>query len=104
MYKIALICEHGASTGMCVQKMIEASAKLGIECKIGAHSAANFENIANEMDSLLFGPQLAYRLEPFKKKYPEYAKKMSVINSMDFGMMDGEKILKNTIALIEGKS
>jgi len=101
MFKIALICEHGASTGMCVQKMIAAAAKNGIDGEIAAYSTAKLDNIVGEMDCLLLGPQLSFKLDQFKKAYPEHAKKMAVVNSMDFGMMDGEKILKDAIALIE---
>jgi len=100
MYKIALMCEHGASTGLCVRKMIEASARLGIQCEIAAYSVAKLESIVADMDCILLGPQLSFRLEKFKNSYPEYAAKMDVVNSIDFGMMDGEKILKDAIAII----
>ena len=103
MYKIALICEHGASTGICVRKMIEASSKLGIESEIGAYSAAKLDSIINDMNCILLGPQLSFKLDPFKKAYPDHAAKIAVVNSMDFGMMDGEKILKDAIAMIDGR-
>ncbi|MCL1928280.1 MAG: hypothetical protein FWG07_05765 [Treponema sp.] len=103
MYKIALICEHGASTGICVRKMIEASSKLGIESDIAAHSAAKLESIINDLDCILLAPQLAFKLDHFKKTYPEHVSKMTIVNSMDFGMMDGEKILKEAVAMIEKK-
>ena len=103
MYKIALICEHGASTGLCVRKMVEASSKLGIESEIAAYSSAKLDSIITDMDYILLGPQLSFRLDTFKKSYPDYVSKIAVVNSIDFGMMDGEKILKDTIVAIEGK-
>ena len=103
MYKIALVCEHGASTGICVRKMIEASSKLGIESDIIACSSAKLGDIVGSMDYILLGPQLSFKLDHFKKTYPEHTAKIAVVNSIDFGMMDGEKILKEAIAMIENK-
>ena len=101
MYKIALVCQHGASTGLCVRKMIAAADKLGIESEIVAHSDAQMDNLVEEMDCILLGPQLSFKLEQFKKAYPDHAAKISVINTMDFGMMNGEKILKDAVSLIK---
>ncbi|NLZ54462.1 MAG: PTS sugar transporter subunit IIB [Thermoanaerobacteraceae bacterium] len=101
MFKIALICEHGASTGLCARKMIEAAEKLGIECSIAAYSDSQLDNIIENMDCILLGPQLMFKEEQFKHEYPEHAKKITVINTMDYGMMNGEKILKDAVALIE---
>ena len=80
MLKIALVCQHGASTGICVEKMKQAAAKDNIECTIAAYP-----------DS-----------EMFIEKYPEAAERIMVIPAMDFGMMNGEKILKDALNLIEG--
>ena len=101
MYKIALICEHGASTGLCVQKMIAAAKDMGVEAEISAHSFAQLDNLVNTMDVLLIGPQLSYKLDTFKNSYPGQASKLSVINPMDFGMMDGAKILKAAMAIAD---
>ena len=103
MYKIALLCEHGASTGLCVRKMIEASEKLGIESEIGAYSILNIKDHLETKDWLLLGPQLSYKLDSLKAEYPECASKLSTVSPVDFGMMDGEKILKDVIELINKK-
>lgn len=101
MLKIALVCEHGASTGLCAQKMIAAAKKAGLEADIDAYSVTRLDSLAGEMDVLLIGPQLSYRLEKLKSAYPEQAYKFAAINPMDFGMMDGEKILKTALALAD---
>jgi len=101
MYKIALICEHGASTGLCARKMVEAANKLGIDCSIAAYSDSQLDNIIEDVDCILLGPQLMFKEEHFKHEYPHHAKKIKVINAMDYGMMNGEKILKDAVALIE---
>jgi len=101
MYKIALVCENGASTGMVVRKMREAAAKQGIEAEIEAYPYTQLENFIAESHVILLGPQLAYKKELTKKAFPEFASKIDVINTMDFGMMNGEKILKSALTLVE---
>lgn len=101
MYKIALMCEHGASTGLVVKKMIEAAKQKEIEVDIVAYSATQLVNIIEDKDFILLGPQLAFKKAGFQQEFPDYADKIAVVNTMDFGMMDGEKILNDVIALIE---
>lgn len=101
MYKIALICENGASTGLCMKKMINAAERQGIDCEINAYSYAQLSGIAQTSDCLLLGPQVAFKADQFKKQFPEQAAKFTVMNSMDFGMMNGEKILSDAIYFIE---
>ncbi len=101
MYKIAMVCENGASTGLCIRKMIDYAKKKGIECDIAAYPQAQLDNIVDQKDCLLLGPQIAFKLDTFKKKFPNQASKFAVVNSMDFGMMDGEKILNAAISLVE---
>lgn len=100
MYKIALVCENGASTGLCMRKMIDAAKKQGLDCDINAYALSQIGELISERDCFLFGPQIAFKLDGVKKQYPDYAARMTVIPPMDFGMMDGEKILKDAIALI----
>ncbi len=101
MLKIALVCQHGASTGLCVRKMVEAAKKRGLECEIAAYSDAVLESIIEDKDCILLGPQLAFKKDQFRKKFVDHAEKITVINTMDFGMMNGDKILQAAIDLIE---
>lgn len=101
MYKIALVCENGASTGMVVKKMRKAAEKQGIEAEISAYPYSQLENFIEEMDIILLGPQLAYKKDVTVKTFPKYADKFDVIKTIDFGMMNGEKILKDAIAIIK---
>jgi PTS system cellobiose-specific IIB component len=101
VYKIALICENGASTGLCAQRMIAAAKTMGVEAEIASYSVTQTDNLVKIMDVLLVGPQLSYRLEALKKSYPAQAGKFAAINPIDFGMMDGAKILKDAMILAE---
>lgn len=101
MYKIALVCQHGASTGLCVQKMIGAASANGIEAQIASYPDSQLANLVESQDLLLLGPQLSFKKERFQKEFNSHKQKIVVINAMDFGMMDGEKILRDAISYIE---
>ncbi|MDA4778150.1 PTS sugar transporter subunit IIB, partial [Enterobacter hormaechei] len=48
----------------------------------------------------LLGPQIKYRLEDFKAQAAPKRIPVTVINSMDYGMMRGDRILADALALI----
>jgi PTS system cellobiose-specific IIB component len=81
--------------------MIAAAKTAGIEAEIASYSVTQTGNLVKSMDVLLVGPQLSYRLENLKSSYPQQAGKFAAINPMDFGMMDGVKILKDAVALAD---
>ena len=101
MVNIALVCQHGASTGLCQKKMTEAAEKKGIECVIKAYPDSEMKAITGFADCILLGPQLAFKKDTFVKEYPEMAERIVVIPTMDFGMLNGEKILNDTLKRIE---
>lgn len=101
MYRIALVCENGASTGIVVKKMQAAARDKGIDAQIKAYPFGQMADLVGEMDYILIGPQLAFKQETAKKNFPQYADRIGVIRAVDFGMMRGEKILEETVAAIE---
>jgi Phosphotransferase system cellobiose-specific component IIB len=100
-YKIALVCVHGASTSIIVKKMTDAALDKGVEAEIKAFSDKLLANIIDEYDIIMIGPQLAFRAEEFKALYKDMAYKFTVIDTIDFGMMNGGKILDFAIKCIE---
>lgn len=101
--KITLVCAAGMSTSILVQKMKAAADKAGEEMTIRAVSESAFSNVANETDVMLLGPQIGYALSKMKKEYEPLGIKVDVINTMDYGMMNGEKVLKHAKDLLNGK-
>ncbi|BAN99019.1 CelA protein [Plautia stali symbiont] len=57
------------------------------------------DQIAN-FDCCLLGPQIKYKLADFQPLAQQINKPISVINSMDYGMMNGAKILDDSLKLI----
>jgi len=100
MKKILLICDAGMSTGIIVKKMKAAAEAKGIETEIKAVGLAKFQDNLDCYDIFLLGPQVKFRKDELNAIAVERGKKVEVINSMDYGMMKGEKILDFAIGLI----
>jgi len=100
MKKIFLCCAAGMSTSMVVRKMQQAAAAKGIDVEIIAVSVGEFDATLPNFDCCLLGPQIKYKLAEFKAKGDAAGKPVGVINAMDYGMMKGEKILNEALAMI----
>ena len=92
MKKILLCCSAGMSTSLLVTKMEAAAKEQGVECMINAYSEADVKNHEDEMDVLLLGPQVRYKLSEIKKLAGDIP--VEVIDMVAYGMIDGEKIIK----------
>lgn len=101
MYKIALICQYGASTGMFAARMKQTAKKFNIEMTAKAYPDSQLESIIDVHDIILLGPQVGFKKDDIINRYPQYAKKIYLIDSVDFGMMNGEKVLKQIIKIME---
>ena len=53
-------------------------------------------------DVILLGPQVKYRYQEIVSKFGSTGIPIQVIDQTDYGMMDGEKVLKSAIKLIKG--
>ena len=100
MIRILLCCSAGMSTSMVVQLMEKAALKQGVEAKIQAVGMEEFSEKISDYDCCLLGPQIKYKLNDFQKCAEEYHKPVAVINTMDYGMLNGEKILQSALSLI----
>lgn len=98
MKHILLVCNAGMSTSMLVQKM-KASAELqNIEVDIEAKSVTEAKKDFSGVDIILVGPQIRYELNNLKNSCPEIP--VDAINMQDYGMMNGENVLKQALQLI----
>lgn len=100
MKKIFLCCAAGMSTSMVVNKMRQAAAQKGIEVEINAVGMEEFDDTLPNYDCCLLGPQIRYKFDEFNKKASALNKPLAIINSMDYGMMRGDKILADALALM----
>lgn len=99
--RIILACAAGFSTSMLVERMRAYAEKEQLDIFIDATSEGNIHKIINQIDILLLGPQVNHMEEYLKEKYKNRPIKISVIDSMDYGLMDGKKVLKDALKIKE---
>ncbi|MGL5296574.1 MAG: PTS sugar transporter subunit IIB [Culicoidibacterales bacterium] len=94
MTRIKLFCAGGMSTSMLVNKMKEAAHKQGIEVEIAAYPETDIANQVAHCDVVLLGPQVGYCLTNVQNVCEPYKIPCGVIPMVDYGMMNGEKVLE----------
>ncbi|CAK22050.1 PTS sugar transporter subunit IIB [Listeria welshimeri] len=101
MKTIMLVCSAGMSTSLLVTKMEKAAEEKGLEAKIFAVAEAEAANHLDEIDVLLLGPQVRFLEGNMKKKLEPKGIPLAVINSVDYGMMKGDKVLDQALDLMK---
>lgn len=98
---ILLCCSAGMSTSLLVEKMKKAAQNMDVKAKIWAVPASEVNKHIGDADVLLIGPQIRFKLAYFKKEVEAYNIPVEVIDSVDYGTLNGENVLKTAIELIE---
>lgn len=65
--KILLVCAGGMSTSMLMKKMETYWAEQGIELVIKAVGLGEYDNVYQDFDIVMVGPQVSYRLKEIKE-------------------------------------
>ena len=99
MKKILLACNAGLSTSMLVQKMKDSAEERKIDVEILAVSV-NSINDYHDYDVLLLGPQVRFLKDNIAEKVNM---PVIVIDTMDYGMLNGTKVLDNALAEMKGE-
>ena len=99
---IMLVCAAGMSTSLMVEKMKKAAENKGIEADTFAVSAGEADNYleSKKVDVLLLGPQVRFMKSKFEEKVKQYNFALDIIPMVDYGMMNGEKVLDQAINLL----
>lgn len=100
MVKILLVCSAGMSTSLMVEKMKEAAKEQGIAADISASAEADLSVNLNHVSIVLLGPQVRYLLPKMQGIVPAGVP-VEVINSMDYGMMNGAGVLQFALSKIQ---
>ena len=93
---ILLICSAGMSTSMVVKKMQSAAEQKGIEATIWAVGDAETKDNIAKADVIMLGPQVRFMKEKIEGQAG--GKPVLVIDMMDYGRMNGEKILEDALS------
>jgi PTS system cellobiose-specific IIB component len=91
------------STSLLVTKMDAAAVKQGIVVKITAIAEAELKDYWDKTDVLLLGPQVRFLLNKIKAAGEQKGIPVDVINSIDYGLMNGEKVLAQALDLLKNK-
>ena len=100
MITIRLFCAAGMSTSLLVNKMKDAAKTKGIEVDIEAFPEGQMDKHLDNVDVALLGPQVGYTLSKAKKTCEPLGIPVDVIPMVDYGMMNGAKVLDLALNLI----
>ena len=101
MKKILLLCAAGMSTSMLVNKMKTVATEKNINVLIEAKSVEELQENLHIFDVFLLGPQVRFKKNQLSEIAAEAGKPLEVINTVDYGMMKGEKVLEYALSLIK---
>ncbi len=88
------------STSLLVNKMKASAEEKGIEVEIWAEPLEKVNEEVEKADVLLLGPQVKYAFDDLKGMCAEKGVPIEVINMLDYGMMNGAKVLEQALKLI----
>lgn len=94
---IALLCDAGMSTSLLVKKMLvvaEGNDEIG---HIQAFPSTKIDEIKDDFDCFLVGPQIRFKLPAIQKSVGE--KNVEVIEMMTYGTINGKAALEQAVAL-----
>lgn len=103
MKKVYLFCSAGMSTSMLASNMQDVANQHNLPIKVAAFPHNKLEEIISEdrPDCILLGPQVKYMYEETVEQFGSQGIPIAVIAQGDYGMMNGEKVLKSAIRLIK---
>ncbi|MBF2473894.1 PTS sugar transporter subunit IIB [Listeria welshimeri] len=101
MKNIMLVCSAGMSTSLLVKKMTEAIENKQVEATVIAVAEADFDKHKDNVDVVLLAPQVRFLEKNLKRMLDPLGIPVSIINGIDYGTMDGEKVLNEALAMID---
>ncbi|WP_067142649.1 PTS sugar transporter subunit IIB [Oceanivirga salmonicida] len=104
MKRVYLFCNAGMSTSLVASKMQKVANEHNLPIEVKAFSDAKMASIVEEFhpDVILLGPQVKFKYEETKQKYESQGILVEVIDLVEYGNVDGERILKRAIKLLKG--
>lgn len=97
--KILLVCSAGMSTSLLVSKMRKAAEEKQLTAEIDAVGESQLKNHLEDLDVVLIGPQVRYLESKIRKLVEPKGIKVDVIDSIAYGMIQGDKVLEQAINL-----
>lgn len=104
MRKIYLFCSGGMSTSLLAKRMQEVADAHKLPVEVDAFSSTQVDSLVetDAPDCILLGPQLRFMQDSIEERYGARIP-VGVIDAQDYGRLDGERVLKAAILLLQGK-
>lgn len=100
MKKILLACNLGMSTSLLVSNMEKYAQQKGIEVQIAAVPVSEAEKNYAQWDIIMLGPQVRYVMKRLEAAAQGQVP-IVIIDMRDYGMMNGEKVMKAALEVID---
>ncbi len=103
MKKIHLFCSAGMSTSLLASNMQDVANKYKLPVEVEAFPLSTMEEVVKEKksDCILLGPQVKYSYDTAVATLGYLGIPIAVIDHSDYGMMNGEKVLKTAVKMIK---
>lgn len=96
MIRIIMVCSAGMSTSILVNNMRKMAEP---EDQIRAYPVSQLEDHIDECDVVLVGPQIRHQFPEIQALATRYGKKVSLMDLIAFGHMDGAAMITQAKAL-----
>lgn len=96
MKKFYLFCSAGMSTSLLANNMQKIATAHNLPIEVKAFSITQIDDTISSLnpDVILLGPQVKHEFAKISSKYEHTGKPIFVIDSKDYGDMNGERVLK----------
>lgn len=101
MLRVTLACAAGMSTSLLVSKMEKAIEEKEVDIKLRSVSEKEFDQYLAETDILLLGPQVSFLEKKYQALFRGTDKKVLSIPILEYGRMDGAKVVERVLSLAE---
>ncbi|WP_413722943.1 PTS sugar transporter subunit IIB [Sodalis sp. RH23] len=101
MKKILLCCVSGTSSSVLARRMQALAAAKGLAVQVSFVDLEHIGDTCADYDCLLLGPHIQYKLNEIVGIYNSPSKPVAIIRSIDYGMMDVEKILHDALVMLD---
>lgn len=81
--------------------MTEAIEKQQVDATVIAVAEVDFDKYKGNVDVVLLAPQVRFLEKNLKRVLDPLGIPVAIINGIDYGTMDGEKVLNDALAMIE---
>ena len=103
--KVVLVCAAGMSSSLLEEKIRQAAASAGKEMELKAVDAtrmALWDYDRDRMDVILIAPQVRFKKKSILAKAEPLGIVVQDIDTVAYGMVEGEKIFKQVLEALEG--